>query len=73
VGAAEDHTVPASLSKAAFKRYEKSEARTDYLEFAGRPHLHMAAPDWEEVAQAAHAWIADVLDVPIATPAQTTA
>ena len=73
VGAAEDHTVPASLSKAAFKRYEQSEARTDYLEFAGRPHLHMAAPDWEEVAQAAHAWIGDVLDVPVAAPEQTTA
>jgi pimeloyl-ACP methyl ester carboxylesterase len=73
VGAAEDHTVPASLSKAAYKRYEKSEARTDYLEFAGRPHLHMAAPDWEEVAQAAHVWIGDVLDVPVAAPAQTTA
>ena len=73
VGAAEDHTVPASVTKAAFRRYEKSEARTDYLEFEGRPHLHMAAPDWEEVAQAVHAWIGDVLDVPIATPEQTTA
>ena len=41
VGAAEDHTVPASLSKAQYKRYERSPAKTDYLEFEGRPHLHM--------------------------------
>src|SRR5581483_11496868 len=47
IGAGEDHTVPASLAKAAYKRYEKSAAKTDYLEFDGRPHLHMAAPDWQ--------------------------
>jgi hypothetical protein len=40
VGAGEDHTVPASLAKAAYKRYQKSAART-YLEFDGRPHLQM--------------------------------
>src|SRR5207253_643280 len=40
VGAAEDHTVPASLSRAQYKRYEHSAARTDYLEFEGRPHFH---------------------------------
>jgi pimeloyl-ACP methyl ester carboxylesterase len=66
VGAAEDHTVPASLSKAAYKRYEASMAKTDYIEFEGRPHLHMAAPDWEEVAQAIDAWLGGVLDMPIA-------
>jgi hypothetical protein len=53
VGADEDHTVPASLSKAQYERYEDSPAQTDYLEFEGRPHLHMAAPDWQEVAKAA--------------------
>ena len=52
VGADADHTVPTSLSKAQYRRYERSPARTDYLEFAGRPHLHMAAPDWQEVAAA---------------------
>jgi dienelactone hydrolase len=44
VGAAQDHTVPASLTKAQYKRYERSPAKTDYLEFEGRPHLHMVAP-----------------------------
>jgi pimeloyl-ACP methyl ester carboxylesterase len=64
VGADKDHTVPASLSKAQFKRYEGSSAKTDYLEFAGRPHLHMAAPDWQEVAEAIDGWLGGVLDAP---------
>ena len=72
VGAAEDHTVPASLTKAAYKRYEKSPAKTDYLEFEGRPHLHMAAPDWEEVAQAIGGWLGGVLDAPVAEASHAT-
>jgi pimeloyl-ACP methyl ester carboxylesterase len=62
VGAAEDHTVPASLAKAQYKRYERSPAQTDYLEFEGRPHLHMAAPDWQEVAAAIGTWLDGVLE-----------
>ena len=58
VGAAEDKTVPASLSKKQFEKYGKSEAQTDYLEFAGRPHLLMAAEGWEEIAGAIETWIA---------------
>jgi pimeloyl-ACP methyl ester carboxylesterase len=64
VGADEDHTVPAKLSKAQYKKYEKSPAQTDYLEFAGRPHLHMAADDWEEVAEAVAGWVDGVLAAP---------
>lgn len=64
VGATEDHTVPASLSKAAYKRYERSAAKTDYLEFEGRPHLHMVAADWQEVAAAIDSWLDGVLDAP---------
>jgi hypothetical protein len=66
VGAAEDHTVPAALAKAAYERYEPSAARTDYLEFAGRPHLHMVASDWQEVAEAIDSWLDGVLDAPLA-------
>jgi pimeloyl-ACP methyl ester carboxylesterase len=66
VGASEDHTVPASLTKAQHKRYERSSAATDYLEFEGRPHLHMAAPDWQEVAAAIDSWLAGVLEAPVA-------
>jgi pimeloyl-ACP methyl ester carboxylesterase len=64
VGAAEDHTVPASVSKAQYKHYEHSPARTDYLEFAGRPHFHMVASDWEEVAAAVGSWLDGALDAP---------
>lgn len=71
VGAAEDHTVPTSLSKAQFKRYERSPAKTDYVEFEGRPHLHMVAPDWQEVAAEIHSWLDGVLDAPEASAPQT--
>ena len=47
-----------------FKKYEKSPAQTDYLEFAGRPHLHMVADDWEEIAEAVAGWVAEVAPAP---------
>jgi len=62
VGATEDNTVPASLSKAQYAKYERSPAQTDYLEFEGRPHLHMAAADWEEVAAGIDGWLDGVLE-----------
>jgi alpha-beta hydrolase superfamily lysophospholipase len=61
VGATMDNTVPASLSHKQYKKYEKSDARTDYLEFEGRPHLMMVAEGWEEIAAAIDKWLADVL------------
>jgi alpha-beta hydrolase superfamily lysophospholipase len=61
VGADKDNTVPASLSHKQYKKYEKSDARTDYLEFAGRPHLMMVAEGWEEIASAIDAWLEEVL------------
>src|SRR5919204_2049914 len=64
VGAEKDHTVPASVSKVQFKKYERSPAKTDYLELPGRQHLHMAAPDWHEVAAAIDSWFDGVLDAP---------
>jgi pimeloyl-ACP methyl ester carboxylesterase len=68
VGATEDHTVPASLSYAAFEHYEKTPATTNYLEFEGRPHFHMVAPDWQEVAAAVHSWLDGILDAPMNQP-----
>jgi hypothetical protein len=58
--------VPASLTKKQYKRYEHSSAKTDYLEFDGRPHLPMAAPNWQEVASAIDNWLGGVLDAPVA-------
>jgi alpha-beta hydrolase superfamily lysophospholipase len=62
VGAEKDQTVPATVSKAQYKKYESSPARTDYLEFAGRPHLSMVGEGWEEVASAIDSWLDGVLD-----------
>ena len=64
VGAEHDQTVPASLSKAQFKRYERSPAKTDYIELEGRPHLSMIGEGWEEVAAAIDSWLDGVLDAP---------
>jgi pimeloyl-ACP methyl ester carboxylesterase len=55
VGNGQDHTVPASVSKAAAKRLGKSGAVVDYKEFAGRPHF-AGAPGWESVADYALDW-----------------
>jgi alpha-beta hydrolase superfamily lysophospholipase len=60
IGADKDHTVPASLSHKQYERYESSPARTDYLEFKGRPHLMMVAEGWEEIAGAIEKWISEV-------------
>jgi pimeloyl-ACP methyl ester carboxylesterase len=64
VGADKDQTVPASLSKAQYERYAKSPVQTDYLEFEGRPHLHMALPGWDEIAGAVAGWLEGVLEEP---------
>ena len=58
--------MPASLTEAQYKRYERTPAKTDYLEFEGRPHLHMVAPDWQEVAAAIDSWLDTVLDPQVA-------
>ncbi len=62
VGAAKDNTVPASLSRAQYKKYERSAAKTEYLEFEGRPHLFVVGEGWEEVAELIDSWLDGVLD-----------
>jgi len=61
VGAEQDKTVPAGLAHKQYEKYEKSTARTDYLEFEGRPHLMMVAEGWEEIVGAIDTWLDDVL------------
>jgi hypothetical protein len=60
-------------TRARYKKYEHSPAQTDYLEFEGRPHLHMVADDWEEVAAAIDSWLGAVLDAPAAATQKTMA
>jgi alpha-beta hydrolase superfamily lysophospholipase len=52
-----DHVVPASVDKAASKRFQrKSAAVTDYKEFPGRSHFTVGQDGWEEVADYALQW-----------------
>lgn len=62
VGAGKDQTVPASLARKQYEKYGRSPAKTEYLEFEGRPHLLMAAEGWEEVAAAIDSWLDGVLE-----------
>ena len=70
VGAEKDNTVPASVARAQYKKYERSPARTDYTELEGRPHLAMIGEGWEEVAASIASWLDGVLE---AAPAQGAA
>jgi alpha-beta hydrolase superfamily lysophospholipase len=65
VGAEKDNTVPASLSKKQYEKYERSPAQTEYLEVEGRPHLLMAADGWEEVAAAIDSWLDGVFEATV--------
>ncbi len=73
VGAEKDHTVPASVSRAQYKKYERSPAKTDYVEFEGRPHLFVTGEGWEEVAASIDGWLDGVLDEAPATAGEATA
>jgi pimeloyl-ACP methyl ester carboxylesterase len=56
IGNGADHTVPASVSKAAAHRLGKSKAVVEYKEYDDRPHFTCGAPGWEEVADYALDW-----------------
>jgi pimeloyl-ACP methyl ester carboxylesterase len=56
IGNSKDHTVPASVSRAAAKLLGRSRAVVDYKEYAGRPHFTAGAPGWEAVADYALEW-----------------
>jgi pimeloyl-ACP methyl ester carboxylesterase len=62
VGAEKDHTVPASVARKQYEKYERSPARTDYLEFPGRPHLFVVGDGALEVAAGIDSWLDGVLD-----------
>ena len=55
---------------AAYERYKRAPAKTDYLEFEGRPHFHMVASDRQEVAAAIDSWLDGVLDAAVAATEQ---
>ena len=70
VGLGEDHTVPASLSRKQYEKYERSPAETEFVEFEGRPHLAMTGQGWEEIATSIDSWLDGVLES-TAAPSQS--
>ena len=56
VGATQDHTVPATLTPRVRRR----------------PHLHMVAPDWQEVAAEIDSCLDSVLDAPAGATQQAS-
>ncbi|HEV8460429.1 MAG TPA: alpha/beta hydrolase [Gaiellaceae bacterium] len=55
-----DHTVPASVSRAIYKKQSASPSRTDLLELPDKPHLLTAGPGWEDTAAKIADWLATV-------------
>lgn len=51
-----DRTVTSGMNRANFKKYARSEAITDFKEFAGRSHWVIAEPGWQEVADHVIEW-----------------
>jgi fermentation-respiration switch protein FrsA (DUF1100 family) len=52
-----DHTVPASVSEAAYKREQKNPGVTEYREMPGRGHSLAMDHGWQEVAEVALAFV----------------
>ncbi len=51
-----DHVIPAAVDKQAFKRFDRSNAITEYKEYPGRSHYTIGQEGWEEVADYALDW-----------------
>ena len=56
IAGADDHQIPAAVVHDNYRKYDRSEAVTDFKEFARRSHLIIAQPRWEEVAAYALSW-----------------
>jgi pimeloyl-ACP methyl ester carboxylesterase len=57
IAASDDHTVPASSTRASYKRYHKSSAVTELHEFEGRGHSLTLDHGWTEVADHVLGWL----------------
>jgi pimeloyl-ACP methyl ester carboxylesterase len=54
-----DHTVPASVSDAAYTRQQKNAGVTAYREMPGRGHSLAMDHGWQEVAEVALAFVTE--------------
>jgi pimeloyl-ACP methyl ester carboxylesterase len=57
VAASDDHTVPASSSRASYRRYHSSTAVTELKELEGRGHSLTLDHGWAEVADVVLGWL----------------
>jgi alpha-beta hydrolase superfamily lysophospholipase len=63
-----DHTVPASVTKSAFKIQRKASSPTELKEYPARPHFTCTMDGWEQVADDVLEWAAQHASTP--APAQ---
>jgi len=61
-----DHTVPASVTKNAFKIQRKASSPTELKEYPDRSHYTFAQDGWEDVADDALEWATQHAGVPAA-------
>jgi pimeloyl-ACP methyl ester carboxylesterase len=52
-----DHTVPEAISKSTYKKYRKSSAVTDIVEFPDRGHSLTIDNGWREIADSVLSWL----------------
>jgi pimeloyl-ACP methyl ester carboxylesterase len=64
-----DHVVPAVIDRVAARRFERSDAVTEFKEFPGRSHYTVGQEGWEEIADYALDWALEHA----AAPAESTA
>ena len=64
IGGGQDHVLPASMVHHNARKYRKSSAITDYVEFPGRAHFTAVQQDWEQVADYALQWALNPLAEP---------
>jgi pimeloyl-ACP methyl ester carboxylesterase len=60
IAGAKDRIVPPVINHRNHRAYAKSGARTDFREFPDRTHWIIGQPGWEQVAEHAAAWLANL-------------
>jgi pimeloyl-ACP methyl ester carboxylesterase len=52
-----DHIIPATLNRSNHDRYRAARSVTSFREFAGRDHVTIVEPGWEQVADFVLEWL----------------
>ncbi|MEJ0058056.1 MAG: hypothetical protein WDN75_21825 [Bacteroidota bacterium] len=57
IAGSQDHTIPASLNRKNYRKYEDISSVTDYKEFQFANHFVLGHPCWREVSEFILKWI----------------